>query len=222
MNLYEELRKKLSLENKSLEELIEISSLVDAERSNPGSLIVDNKEVARIASMITTLINEKGTESVGNQLYANINELIVMRNLSLANANNGKELYEKLMHKHTTGKYTIQRQRRGYCFILRTPSGEVLAISELYSRIDSCLNGIESVRKNSTGEIEDQTQDSVNRVPSPKFELYLDKAGEYRFRLKAKNGEIIVVSEGYKNKKACLDAIEAVKKNATSEYVEKA
>lgn len=84
------------------------------------------------------------------------------------------------------------------------------------------MNGIESARKNSTGEIEDQTQDSVNRVPSPKFELYLDKAGEYRFRLKAKNGEIIVVSEGYKNKKECLDAIEAVKKNATSEYVEKA
>lgn len=222
MNLYENLREMISLENKSLEELIEISSLVDTERNNPGSLISDHKDVAQIASMITALINEKSTESVGNQLYTNINELIVTRNLSFANANNGKKLYEKLMSKQAAGKYTIQRRRQGYCFILKAPSGEVLAVSEAYSRIDSCLKGIEAVRKNSTGEIEDQTQDDVSRVPTPKYELYLDKAGEYRFRLKAKNGEIIIVSEGYKSKQACLNTIESVKKNATSEYIEKA
>lgn len=221
MNLYEKLKEMLSLENRSLEELIEISSLIDTERNNPGSVIADKKEVTQIASMITALINEKSTERVGNQLYADINELIVTRNLSFANANNGKELYEKLLHKQAVGKYTIQRHRKGYCFMLKAPSGEVLAISEPYSRIASCLNGIEAVRKNSTGEIEDQTQDSVSKISSPKFELYLDKAGEYRFRLKAKNGEIIIISEGYKSKQSCLNAVESVKKNATSEYVEK-
>lgn len=60
------------------------------------------------------------------------------------------------------------------------------------------------------------------RIPHPKFELYLDKIGEFRFRLKARNGETIAVSEGYKSKQACINAIEAVKKNAVSEYVEKA
>lgn len=222
MNLYNKLREMLSLENKSIEELIEISSLVDAEKSNPGSLITDDTEVVQIASVITALINEKSTESVGNQLYADISELIVTRNLSFANANNGKKLYEKLMNRQVTGKYTIQRHRQGYRFILKAPSGEVLAVSELYSKIESCLYGIEAVRKNSIGEIEDQTQDSVSRISHPKFELYLDKIGEFRFRLKAKNGEIIAVSEGYKSRQACLNAIESVKKNAATEYVEKA
>jgi hypothetical protein len=46
-----------------------------------------------------------------------------------------------------------------------------------------------------------------------KFEVYKDKAGEYRFRLKSPNGEIIAVSEGYRLKKSCLNGIQSVKKN---------
>ena len=49
---------------------------------------------------------------------------------------------------------------------------------------------------------------------NPKFEVYVDKAGEFRFRLKARNGEIIAASEGYKAKASCLNGIESVKKNA--------
>lgn len=47
-----------------------------------------------------------------------------------------------------------------------------------------------------------------------KFELYTDKAGEYRFRLKAGNGEIILASEGYKQKASAQNGIASVKKNA--------
>lgn len=47
-----------------------------------------------------------------------------------------------------------------------------------------------------------------------KFEVYKDKAGEYRFRLKAGNGQVIAVSEGYKSKTSCMNGIESVKKNA--------
>ncbi len=46
------------------------------------------------------------------------------------------------------------------------------------------------------------------------FEIYTDKAGEFRFRLKAKNGQTILVSEGYKAKASCQNGIESVKKNA--------
>jgi len=49
---------------------------------------------------------------------------------------------------------------------------------------------------------------------NPVFEWYKDKAGKYRFRLKAANGEIITVSEGYNAKDDCEDGIESVKKNA--------
>jgi uncharacterized protein YegP (UPF0339 family) len=48
-----------------------------------------------------------------------------------------------------------------------------------------------------------------------KFELFEDKAGEYRFRLKAGNGEIILASEGYKQKASALNGIDSVRKNAT-------
>ncbi len=47
-----------------------------------------------------------------------------------------------------------------------------------------------------------------------KFECYKDKAGEYRFRLKAGNGEIILSSEGYSSKSSCTNGIESVRKNA--------
>jgi uncharacterized protein YegP (UPF0339 family) len=44
-------------------------------------------------------------------------------------------------------------------------------------------------------------------VTEPVFEWYKDKAGKYRFRLKAANGEIIAVSEGYDSKEGCVDAL---------------
>ncbi|MFV0219718.1 YegP family protein [Empedobacter falsenii] len=46
------------------------------------------------------------------------------------------------------------------------------------------------------------------------LEIYQDKAGEYRFRLKAKNGQIILASEGYKQKASCENGIESVRKNS--------
>lgn len=48
-----------------------------------------------------------------------------------------------------------------------------------------------------------------------KFEVYVDKAGEHRFRLKAGNGETILSSEGYNEKAGCANGIESVRKNAT-------
>lgn len=47
-----------------------------------------------------------------------------------------------------------------------------------------------------------------------KFEVYKDKAGEYRFRLKAANGQNILGSEGYSAKTSCMNGIESVKKNS--------
>ena len=52
-------------------------------------------------------------------------------------------------------------------------------------------------------------------MAEPVFEWYKDKVGKYRFRLKAGNGEIIAVSEGYTSKDSCINGIESVKKNAT-------
>lgn len=50
-----------------------------------------------------------------------------------------------------------------------------------------------------------------------KFEIYQDKLGQFRFRLKAGNGEIILASEGFDSKSACINAIEAVKISSGSD-----
>ena len=47
-----------------------------------------------------------------------------------------------------------------------------------------------------------------------KFEVYKDKAGEFRFRFKAPNGESMFASEGYTQKASAMSAIESIKKNA--------
>ena len=47
-----------------------------------------------------------------------------------------------------------------------------------------------------------------------KFEIYTDKRGEFRFRLKAGNGKIILASEGYKSKASCINGIESVRVNS--------
>jgi hypothetical protein len=51
-------------------------------------------------------------------------------------------------------------------------------------------------------------------LPEPIFEWYKDKAGKFRFRLKAANGEIIATGESYSSKEGCVNGIESVKKNA--------
>jgi uncharacterized protein len=50
-----------------------------------------------------------------------------------------------------------------------------------------------------------------------KFEIYKDKAGEFRFRLKASNGQNILGSEGYVQKSSCTNGIESVRKNSKDE-----
>lgn len=119
------------------------------------------------------------------------------------------------------GKFVVKETSTGFKFDLKAGNGEVIATSEVYTTQAACLKGIESVKNNSVGEIEDQTVEEVVAVKHPKFEVYNDKSGEFRFRLKAKNGEIIATSQGYKSKDGCMNGIASVKKNAPEAEVEK-
>ena len=78
--------------------------------------------------------------------------------------------------------------------------------------MDACEKGIQSVKKNAAVNIEDQTRGESQK--HPKYELYKDKAGEFRFRLKAANGEIIGKSESYKAKASAKKGIASIAKNA--------
>ena len=119
------------------------------------------------------------------------------------------------------GKFVMKVTSAGPRFNLLAANGQVIAVSQNYSSEDSCLNGIESVRSSCLGPVEDQTVENFEVLAAPKFEVYLDKAGEYRFRLKAGNGQIVAASEGYKSLDGCLNGIESVKRNAPDAEVEK-
>ncbi len=120
------------------------------------------------------------------------------------------------------GKFVVKATKTGFVFNLKAGNGEVIATSEIYTTEAACMKGVESVRKNAANaKLEDQTVAEVAAVTNPKFELYTDKAGEFRFRLKARNGEIIAVSEGYKAKASCLNGIDSVRRNAPDAAVEK-
>ena len=113
------------------------------------------------------------------------------------------------------GKYVIKTTKTGIKFDLKAGNGEIIANSEVYTTKAACLNGIESVKKNApVAPVEDQTVEGFAKEKNPKFEIYTDKAGEFRFRLKARNGEIIAASEGYVKKDSCKKGIASVRKNA--------
>ena len=113
------------------------------------------------------------------------------------------------------GKFVVKATKTGFVFNLKAGNGEVIAVSEVYTTESACMKGIESVKKNAPiAKLEDQTVAEVVAVTNPKFEVYTDKAGEFRFRLKARNGEIIATGEGYKAKASCLNGIESIRKNA--------
>ena len=113
------------------------------------------------------------------------------------------------------GKFVIRETNTGVKFDLKASNGQVIATSEVYTTDAACKNGIESVRKNApVAAVEDQTVEGYAIEKNPKFEIYKDKADEFRFRLKATNGQVIAVSEGYSSHANCVNGVESVKKNA--------
>lgn len=206
MDLFDIIFTAFAIESKTVSELVSISSLIDQEKQQNGRLLNSSDPLSITACVIVALLNEKSTAAVGQAIYSRINELIVEKNMiAVSSANNGQAVSSPT--STATGIYKILKTATGFKFILTSPSGRILAASEAYSKIDSCINGIESFRRHSHSNIEDQTIQFAASITNPKYELYLDHAANFRFRLKAKNGEILAVSEPYTSKETCLKAL---------------
>ncbi len=120
----------------------------------------------------------------------------------------------------------------GIFIIKKTPSGaynfsliaankqKIAVASQVYKTKANCKNATISVGKFAEkciaeDRIEDQTLKTVEEKTCPKFEIYLDKAGLFRYRLIANNGEnICIAEEGYKSKYGCINGIKSVATNA--------
>ena len=117
-------------------------------------------------------------------------------------------------------RFVLKKVNTGIKFDLYAGNGQDIVSSEVYSSRAAVLRGVESVRKNAAkAHFADLTQ-AEEALPNPKFELYRDKSGQFRFRLRSRNGKIIAVSDGYSTKSAALSGLESVRKNAADAALE--
>ncbi len=112
--------------------------------------------------------------------------------------------------------FILRKGNTGWTFSLLASNGQSIAVSEVYASEAACRRGMESVCSHASAPVEDVSDGEIG-VPNPKFQLYRDKRGSYRFRLKARNGRIIAVSQAYRSKAACLEGIESVRIHAIRE-----
>ena len=124
----------------------------------------------------------------------------------------------------SNGKFDIRRAKDGrFFFSLYASNHTVIAYSQIYSSITAVNTGISSVIANATkAETEDTTLKKTVSLPCPKWEIYIDKAGEYRFRLYAVNGLCVChSSHGYSTKSGCKGGIDSIKRFAAEATVNK-
>ena len=122
------------------------------------------------------------------------------------------------------GKFDIQKAKDGrFFFSLYSSNGAVVAYSQIYSSLSAVNTGISSVISNaSKAEIEDTTLKKPTSLPCPKWEIYIDKAEQYRFRLYATNGLCVChSSHGYATKSGCKGGIDSIKRYAAEATVDK-
>ena len=119
------------------------------------------------------------------------------------------------------GTFIVKKTPTGFNFSLLAANQQKIAVSsQVYSAKASCINATKSIAKFAEkciaeDRIEDNTLKKPEAKPCPKFEIYLDKAGLFRYRLYASNGENIAISEeGYKSKSGCINGMKSVSLNA--------
>ena len=115
--------------------------------------------------------------------------------------------------KAYTGKFEINKSKDGkkFFFNLYASNKVGIATSQMYSSAQSALNGVKSVIANApTAPIEDQSLKKYDVLPYPKWEIYVDNGGKFRFRLNASNGSCVCHSQGYTTKTACKNGIDSI------------
>lgn len=126
--------------------------------------------------------------------------------------------------KAYTGKFEINKSKDGkkFFFNLYASNKVGIATSQMYSSAQGALNGVKSVIANADkAPIEDQSLKKYDALPYPKWEIYVDNGGKYRFRLNASNGSCVCHSQGYTTKTACKNGIDSIIRSSRNAEIEK-
>lgn len=121
------------------------------------------------------------------------------------------------------GKFDLKKSKDGrFVFNLLAANRVIVATSQIYSSSSAAMNGIHSVIANAEkAPVEDQTLKNYTPIGYPKWEIYLDKGNQYRFRLNASNGSCICHSQGYTTKASCKNGIESIIRTVKDAKTEK-
>ena len=122
-----------------------------------------------------------------------------------------------------SGRFEIKKSKDGrFVFNLYAKNHVIVATSQIYSSSTSAVGGIKSVIANAPiAAVEDQTLKTYETKNFPKWEIYQDKGGQYRFRLSAPNGSCICHSQGYTNKTNCKNGIQSIIRSAKDASIDK-
>jgi len=122
-----------------------------------------------------------------------------------------------------SGYFDLKKSKDGrYVFNLYAANRVIIAGSRVYSSAQSAMGGINSVIATAEkANIEDQTLKKYTPTPFPKWEIYKDKGGQFRFRLMAQNGTCICRSQGYTTKASCKNGISSIIKTVKDAEVDK-
>ena len=114
------------------------------------------------------------------------------------------------------GKFIIKKGKKGLRFDLKAANGLIVASGDdFFADEAAAKKAVKAWQKNvASAKIEDQTLAEFKKEKGSKFEIYKDSKNNFRFRLKAGNGQVLAVSEAYKRKPSAVNGIKSVVKNS--------
>jgi uncharacterized protein YegP (UPF0339 family) len=130
-------------------------------------------------------------------------------------------MYEE---RSMSGKFVITQTEKGFFrFNLLAANYVTLLTSKNYATLKTCRKGIDTIKKNALSPISDQTIENPKDQKFPKYEVYQDTAGMYRFRLLAVNGlNIAMAEDGYVSKDSCFHGVESISRAILDSEVDEA
>lgn len=223
MGLFAKLFKKKSKQSAEFQKAEAQPKKVERTEKITNTKKIENTEKNKTAPL--------GKKSATNQENSTVKKPTSNKSLP-QKSESDDELADKIANDESTqnikinglnGFFEIKKSKDNrFVFNLYASNRVIIATSQIYSSSQSAENGANSVIANAEkAHIEDQTSKDFSVLPYPKWEIYKDRANQYRFRLSASNGSCICHSQGYTTKASCKNGIESIIKTVKSAKIDK-
>ena len=118
------------------------------------------------------------------------------------------------------GRFVVKQEKDGYKFDFFSSSGILIASSEPYASKNACMAGIEGIAASAPEAGLHDLTNGAAATSNPKFEIYKDAFGHFRFKLISLGGDVLAVSEGYIDKDSCKHVIDMARKNSADSTID--